>query len=366
MVQKYDRFAIQEPETETNLAVSVAAGIGSGLIKIPLGLVSVAAELYDATQGEGVNYDESAVARLEKFIDDSVVGDVINGLEDKARDTAAGRITEALVQVGVPAARAAKIAGNIAVKTIGAIQKGKRVSTTGKQGKNLLKGAQKANELNRAARYSKYAATSVGGAGGAALVYDIEDIGTFGDIAPGIGTGLDRDATRDTEDDAIRKLENRAKFFAEGILLTPFVYGIGQGAKFLGKKGKELAYSNSKFERILDKFASTFRPRSKKSQELFEAQMRVEGQEGAAAIVAKDLVRDIDDSFKTIFDKSFTAAERVKNTDAILEGMDGLIRTGKDTIINNEVVFRNFDKKRLADFKKSLTNLKIPAAKQDK
>ena len=365
MVEKYDRFKIQEPESETNLAVSVAAGIGSGLIKIPLGLVSVAAELYDATQGEGVNYDESAVARLEKFIDESVVGDVINGLEDKARDTAAGRITEALVQVGVPAARAAKLAGNIAVKVVGGIQKGKRVAVTGKQGKNLLKGAQKANELNKATRYSKYAATSLGGAAGAAAVYDIEDIGTFGDIAPGIGTGLDRDATRDTEDDAIRRLENRAKFFAEGVLLTPFVYGIGQGAKFLGKKGKELAYSNSKFERLLDKFASTFRPRSKKSQVLFEAQMRVEGQEGAAAIVAKDLVRDIDDSFKTIFDKSFTAAERVKNTDTILEQMDGLIRTGKDTIKNNEVVFKNFDKKRLTDFKKSLSNLKIPAAKQD-
>ena len=365
MVQKYDRFAIQEPESETNLAVSVAAGIGSGLIKIPLGLVSVAAELYDATQGEGVNYDDSAVARLEKFIDDSVVGDVINGLEDKARDTAAGRITEALVQVGVPAARAAKLAGNIAVKVVGGIQKGKRVSVTGKQGKNLLKGAQKANELNKTARYAKYAATSLGGAAGAAAVYDIEDIGTFGDVAPGIGTGLDRDATKDTQDDAIRRLENRAKFFAEGVLLTPFVYGIGQGAKFLGKKGKELAYSNSKFERLLDKFASTFRPRSKKSQEMFEAQMRVEGQEGAAAIVAKDLVRDIDNSFKTIFDKSFTAAERVKNTDGILEQMDGLIRTGKDTIVKNEVVFRNFDKKRLTDFKKSLTNLKIPAAKQD-
>ena len=365
MVEKYDRFKIQEPETETNLAVSVAAGIGSGLIKVPLGLVSVAAELYDATQGEGVNYDESAVARLEKFIDDSVVGDVINGLEDKARDTAAGRITEALVQVGVPAARAAKLAGNIAVKVVGGIQKGKRVSVTGKQGKNLLKGAQKANELNKAARYSKYAATSLGGAAGAAAVYDIEDIGTFGDIAPGIGTGLDRDATKDTEDDAVRRLENRAKFFAEGVLLTPFVYGIGQGAKFLGKKGKELAYSNSKFERILDKFASTFRPRSKKSQELFEASMRVEGQEGAAAIIAKDLVKDIDDSFKNIFDKSFTAAERVKNTDTILEQMDGLIRTGKDTIRNNEVVFKNFDKKRLTDFRKSLSNLKIPETKQD-
>ena len=98
-------------------------------------------------------------------------------------------------------------------------------------------------------------------------------------------------------------------------MIAPFAYGAGKGVGILGKKGKELAYSNSKFERILDKYWCTFRPRSKKSQELFEAQMRVKGEEGAAAIVAKDLVRDIDDSFKNIFDKSFTAAERVKNKD---------------------------------------------------
>ena len=96
MVQKYDRYAIQEPETETNLAVSVASGIGSGLIKIPLGLASVAAEVYDAVKGEGQNIEDGAVARLEQFIDDSVVGDVIQGLEDKARDTAAGRITRGI------------------------------------------------------------------------------------------------------------------------------------------------------------------------------------------------------------------------------------------------------------------------------
>ena len=101
----------------------------------------------------------------------------------------------------------------------------------------------------------------------------------------------------------------------------------------------------------------------KSHKSCLEAQMRVEGQEGAAAIVAKDLVKDIDDSFKTIFDKSFTAAERVKNTDAILEQMDGLIRTGKDTIRNNEVVLKIFDKKRLTDFRKSLSNLKIPENK---
>ena len=118
MVQKYDRYAIQEPETETNLAVSVASGIGSGLIKIPLGLVSVAAEVYDAVKGEGQSIDDGAVARLEQFIDDSVVGDVLAGLEDRARDTAAGRITEALVQVGIPATRGAKIAGQITSKAI--------------------------------------------------------------------------------------------------------------------------------------------------------------------------------------------------------------------------------------------------------
>ena len=170
---------LQEPETETNLAVSVASGIGSGLIKIPLGLASVAAEVYDAVQGEGQNIDDGAVARLEKFIDDSVVGDVIQGLEDRARDTAAGRITEALVQVGIPAARGAKIAGQIASKIITAIKGGKRV---GFKNKNLLKGAQKANELNKLAKYGRFAATSIGGAAGASVVYDIEDIGTFGDM----------------------------------------------------------------------------------------------------------------------------------------------------------------------------------------
>ena len=152
MVSPYDPNVLskEEENNETNLAVSVAAGIGSGLIKIPLGLASVAAEVYDAVQGEGQSINDGAVARLEQFIDDSIVGDVLSGLEDKARDTAAGKITEALVQVGIPAARGAKIAGQIATKTINAIQNGRRVGLTGKTAKNLQKGQQAANKLNRA------------------------------------------------------------------------------------------------------------------------------------------------------------------------------------------------------------------------
>ena len=132
MVSPYDPnlLAKVEENSETNLAVSIAAGIGSGLVKIPLGLVSVAAEIYDAARGEGLEADASAVAAVERFIDDTVVGQVVQGLEDRARDTAAGKITEALVQLGFPAARGAKIAGGIANKTIQAIQKGKKFSVS--------------------------------------------------------------------------------------------------------------------------------------------------------------------------------------------------------------------------------------------
>ena len=51
--------------------------------------------------------------------------------------------------------------------------------------------------------------------------------------------------------------------------------------------------------------------------------MRVEGEEGAAVIVAKDLV-DIDDSFKKIFNKSSPVADKIKNKDKLLTQMDSL------------------------------------------
>ena len=53
MVSPYDpnQLSKLEEQNETNLAVSIAAGIGSGLIKIPVGLASVAAEVYDAVRG---------------------------------------------------------------------------------------------------------------------------------------------------------------------------------------------------------------------------------------------------------------------------------------------------------------------------
>ena len=353
-VEKYDPYSLKGPEKnaadDTNLAVSIAAGIGSGLVKIPLGLTSVAAEIYDAVQGEGLSVEDSAVARLEQFLDNSVVGDVAQGLEDRARATAAGRITEALVQVGIPAARGAKIAGTIAEKTIKAIKTGKRVSL---KNKNISKAARIANKTGRGA------VVASGGAAGAATVYDIEDIGTFGDISS-LPTELDRDARKDSADDALRRLDNRAKFLYEGILISPFAFAAGKVATSLAKKGKELAFSNSVYDRLIDKvFGAPFRPRGKKRQDLFEAQMKVEGREGSAAIVAKDLLRDTDEVFKEIYDKSIDAATRIKNTDQIVEQMDNLLKSGSDKVVNNQFKFGAFGKKELTDFNKSLTNIGI-------
>ena len=67
--------------------------------------------------------------------------------------------------------------------------------------------------------------------------------------------------------------------------------------------------------------------------------MKVEGREGSAAIVAKDLLRDTDEVFKEIYDKSIDAATRVKNTDQIVEQMDNVLKSGSDKVVNNQFMY---------------------------
>ena len=92
------------------------------------------------------------------------------------------------------------------------------------------------------------------------LVADVEDIGTFGDFFDG-PTAIDDRETFGREE-AGRRILNRLKFGTESIFITPFVYGVGAGGKALAKRGKDLAYSDSAFERWVDKFAEKFRARS--------------------------------------------------------------------------------------------------------
>ena len=85
-------FSLQDAEinSETNAISSAMAGIISGVIKVPEGVISLGAELID------LGFDTNTAVEVEKLFDK------INVFEEIADDTAIGRLTEGLVQIGVP------------------------------------------------------------------------------------------------------------------------------------------------------------------------------------------------------------------------------------------------------------------------
>ena len=166
---------------------------------------------------------------------------------------------------------------------------------------NFRAGLQKVNELNKKAKYPRFAAAVTGGAAGETLVVDNEEIGTFGDMFEG-PTGLDRDEGLSGREDATRKLMNRFKFGTESLLVTPFAFGVGAGAKSLAKRGKDLAYSNSKFERFLDKYIrAPFSPRGDLPDQIFKSEMTKQGLKTKDSYRAKQIIANITKVIDGIF-----------------------------------------------------------------
>ena len=221
---------LQPPASDDNEISQIQgamAGIASGIIKVPEGIFSLGAELMDVA---GITTD--AAARVEQ------VFDKINIFEETAEKTAAGKITQALVQIGVPATAAATLARKAALKALRARKAGTYLNP---KAKNLQKGLKKAKQL-KLTTGQNIAAVALGGAAGETLVGDVEDIGTIGDVFEAGPTELDRDVQADPQKDAARKLLNRVKFSAESIPLTGLVFGTGVALRELGKRGKELAF----------------------------------------------------------------------------------------------------------------------------
>ena len=164
-------FSDAEGNEDTSWYTSFAAGIGSGAIKTVEGAFSLAAELID------LGVDTNAAAGVENFFDK------INVFEDTAEASAAGKISETLVQIGIPGTLGFKLASN-AVK---AKKLGKYVNP---KSKNILRAKEKADALNKGLGKRKFVAGVLGGAAGETFVADVEDIGTFGDMF-GAPTSLD-------------------------------------------------------------------------------------------------------------------------------------------------------------------------------
>ena len=105
-----------KPEAENNQKLSNIeagmAGIASGALKVPEGIISLGAELID------LGFDTRTASEIEMFFDK------LNPFEESANERAIGRLTEALVQIGVPGTVGAKTATKLATKALNAKKAG--------------------------------------------------------------------------------------------------------------------------------------------------------------------------------------------------------------------------------------------------
>ena len=322
-----------ETNNETSWYKAFGAGLLSGAIKIPEGIVSLGAELID------LGADSDTASSVEEFFDD------INIFEDTAEERTIGKLTEAITQIAVPGGIGFKAANAAARKLTTKALKAKRKGAYlefGKKGKtpssaNLRSALQKVNDLNKRSKYKRFAAAVTGGAAGEGLVVDTDEIGTFGDMFEG-PTSLNRDESLSGREDATRKLMNRFKFGTESLLVTPFAFGVGATAKSLAKRGKDLAYSSSQFERFIDKYIrAPFSPRGNLPDEVFKSEMLKQGLKTKDSYRAKQIVANITKVVDGIFpvsqevaDKSIKAQKLkfVKDVNDVL--LDGDLAEGID------------------------------------
>ena len=309
-----------EENNETSWYTAGAAGIASGILKVPEGIFSLAAELID------LGLDTNSAGKVEQFFD------TLNPFEEIAEQHGAGKLIEALVSIGVPSTIGFKVGSRLASRALAA----RRSGTAFKAGsKNAVKQMIKADSLNKQAGVKRFAAGVAGGAVGETMVADVEEIGTFGDMFDSGPTVLNKYNTEGRED-ATRKLMNRLKFGTEGLLITPFVGAAAKAGKALATRGKELAYSNSRFDRWVNKAAQFVTPEGKLTKELFKSQRVMEQFKSSdinrATQIVRNLTRSIDSAFPDIqkaLDKTLTVKDKKKFYEDLNKLLfDGDINTG--------------------------------------
>ena len=273
-------------DTEANNKIgtfeSMLAGVGSGLIAIPKGLFSLGASLMD------LGVDSGKAAKVEAWFDDLTTWD------EKAEATGAGKLTEILVNIGVPGGMAFKAASGMSKAAMLAAKNGKYVKLNNP---NLIKAADEALELTAKGKGRQFIAGALGGGlAEAVFVGDAEDVGSFGDLLGG-PTAIDR--APDT--DAVREILNRVKFGTEGALFTGVLGGAGSVIKKLTNRNKQLDVANSKLDRWIDNVASKFRSRSGKTQELFDLERQTTGLKAQDVNVAQNLSRNLELNIDQMF-----------------------------------------------------------------
>jgi len=322
---------------------SMLAGVGSGLIAIPKGLFSLGASVMDL----GVNTGKAA--EVERWFDD------LTDWDEKAEATAAGKLTELLVNIGVPGGYAFKLGGGLAKQAMIAKKGGKYLKLDNPA---LKKGVKQAVELNARGKTNQFIAGALaGGIGEGVFVGDIEEIGSFGDLLGG-PTEIDRG----DDPDAVREILNRVKFGTEGALFTGVIGGVGKTIGKLTSRTKKLDINNSKLDGWIDKVASWFRSRSAKSPEFFELETGQVGRRGADALRAKNVSRELDKNIDAVFPAWRTIGNSVgaKERNKLLAQVNDLLVTGNPAYDDmGKVVFPTLDNSKKMALVKRLKGLKM-------
>jgi hypothetical protein len=281
---------------------SVLAGIGSGLIGIPKGLFSLGATLMDL----GINSGKAA--EVEQWFDDLTTWD------EKAEATTAGKLTEVLVNIGVPGGLAFRHGTKIANAAMQASKSGKYLKL---DNPILKKGIKDTYQLTSRGKGKQFMTGALlGGAAEGVFIGDVEDVGSLGDLLGG-PTEIDRGEG----EDAFRDLLNRVKFGTEGALFTGILGGTGATIRKLRNRNNELDIANSQLDRWIDKVGSWFRSRSGWTPEAFAEFRLSKGLAGGDARVAKSISRDIDQSIDAIFPRMKTMLDNSPTSKARNEFM---------------------------------------------
>ena len=295
---------------------SVLAGIGSGLIGIPKGLFSLGATLMDL----GVNSGKAA--DVERWFDDLTTWD------EKAEATTAGKLTEILVNIGVPGGVAFRHGTKIANAAMQASRSGKYLDLNNPILKKGMKDTYKLTSKGKGRQFMTGAL--LGGAAEGVFIGDVEDVGSLGDLLGG-PTEIDRGEG----EDAFRDLLNRVKFGTEGALFTGILGGTGATIRKLRNRNNELDIANSQLDRWIDKVGGYFRSRSGWTPEAFAAHRLSKGLAGGDARVAKSISRDIDQSIDAIFPRMKTMMDNSptnKARTAFMADVNDALLSGKSTL----------------------------------
>jgi hypothetical protein len=340
-ISKYVSTA--EDSNKIGVFHSMLAGVGSGLIAIPKGLFSLGASLMDL----GVNTGKAA--EVEQWFDD------LTDWDEKAEATAAGKLTELLVNIGVPGGYAFKLGGGLAKTAMLNAKSGKYLKLDNPA---LIKGVKQAKELNTRGKTNQFIAGALaGGVGEGVFVGDVEEIGSFGDLLGG-PTEIDRG----DDPDAAREILNRVKFGTEGALFTGVIGGVGKTIGKLTNRNKKLDINNDKLDGWIDKVASWFRSRSAKTPEFFELETGQIGRRGADALRAKNVSRELDKNIDAVFPAWRTIGNSVgaKERNKLLAQVNDLLVTGNPSYDDmGKVVFPTLDNAKKMALVKRLKELKM-------